>query len=77
MSEDAELLRKAAEQGAADAQLRLGVMYAAGRGVPKDGTKAVAWFRKAAAQGAPVPIPAVRPLPSSRAATHIISSMIL
>ena len=26
-------------------------MYAAGRGVPKDGTKAIEWYRKAADQG--------------------------
>ena len=43
--------RKAAEQGDADAQFNLGVMYAKGVGVPKDASQAVTWFRKAAEQG--------------------------
>lgn len=42
---------KAAEQGDARAQDNLGVMYAKGRGVPKDDQQAVFWFRKAAEQG--------------------------
>jgi TPR repeat protein len=44
-------IRKAAEQGGAEAQIMLGVMYEQGGGVPKDMTEAVKWFRKAAEQG--------------------------
>ena len=43
--------RKAAEQGYANAQSNLGVMYNNGRGITKDEAQAVAWFRKAAEQG--------------------------
>jgi TPR repeat protein len=43
--------RKAAEQGYAQAQCNLGVMYANGLGVEKDAVQAVHWFRKAAEQG--------------------------
>lgn len=43
--------RKAAEQGDADAQNNLGVMYANGQGTPKDEAEAVKWYRKAAEQG--------------------------
>ena len=39
------------QQGHADAQYNLGVMYANGSGVPKDEVKAVEWYRKAAQQG--------------------------
>ena len=42
---------KAAEQGDANAQLNLGVMYRNGQGVPKDDSQAVNWYRKAAEQG--------------------------
>ena len=48
---DIERLRQAAEQGAAQAQNRLGGMYEHGRGVGKDYVEAVRWYRKAAAQG--------------------------
>jgi TPR repeat protein len=44
-------LTKNAEAGDAQAQLSLGVMYAKGKGVPKDAAKAVEWYQKAAAQG--------------------------
>ena len=44
-------LRKAAEQGAADAQSNLGLMYALGQGVAEDNVEAVKWWRKAAEQG--------------------------
>ena len=44
-------LRALAEQGDADAQFNLGVMYANGRGVPEDDTEAVRWYRLAADQG--------------------------
>lgn len=43
--------RPLAENGHANAQYRLGVMYENGNGVPKDATQAAAWFRKAAEQG--------------------------
>ena len=44
-------LRPLAEQGNADAQFALGVMYANGKGVAEDDTQAVYWYRKAAEQG--------------------------
>ncbi len=40
-----------ADKGDAEAQLRLGDLYALGTGVKKDLTKAVKWHRKAAEQG--------------------------
>ena len=40
-----------AEEGFAKAQVNLGIMYAYGRGVPRDDAKAVEWFRRAADQG--------------------------
>jgi TPR repeat protein len=40
-----------AEQGQAEAQFYLGVMYNNGEGVPQDQAEAVKWFRKAADQG--------------------------
>ncbi len=40
-----------AEQGDAFAQLKLGLMYYAGEGVPKNYAEAVRWHRKAAEQG--------------------------
>ncbi len=40
-----------AEQGDAEAQHSLGVMYVNGEGVDKDVTKGVNWFRKSAEQG--------------------------
>ena len=40
-----------ADQGDAQAQFNLGLMYANGRGVPQDAAQALTWFRKAAAQG--------------------------
>jgi len=47
-----ETLRKAAEQGDADAQYDFGVLHANGKGgVPKDHAEALKWFRKAAEQG--------------------------
>ncbi len=42
---------QAAEQGDADAQFTLGVMYRQGEGVPQDPTEAVKWYRLAAEQG--------------------------
>ena len=43
--------RQAAEQGHAEAQCHLGIMYANGQGVEKDESMAVKWYRKAAEQG--------------------------
>ena len=43
--------RKAAEQGFAEAQYSLGVMYAEGRGVQQDFVQAHMWFDLAAASG--------------------------
>jgi TPR repeat protein len=40
-----------AEQGLADAQFNLGIMYANGQGVPQDYAAAMTWYRKAAEQG--------------------------
>jgi len=46
-----EKVRQAAEWGDAEAQLKLGVVYYEGKGVPQDYVKAACWFRKAADQG--------------------------
>lgn len=43
--------RKAAEQGYADAQAVLGLMYVIGQGVPQDYKEAIKWCRKAVEQG--------------------------
>ena len=47
----AELLRALASDGNAVAQLKLGEMHAAGRGVAHDEAAALQWFRRAAEQG--------------------------
>ena len=49
--QDIDRLREAAEQGDAEAQNKLGAMYAYGERVPEDSREAVKWFRKAAEQG--------------------------
>lgn len=46
-----KIFTKLAEQGHANAQFALGVMYDNGEGVPKDASQAVTWYRKAAEQG--------------------------
>jgi hypothetical protein len=46
-----EALRKLADQGDAEAQWQLGVLYHDGDSVPKDDVKAVEWFQRAAEQG--------------------------
>jgi hypothetical protein len=46
-------VRKAAEQGDATAQAKMGRAYFLGLGVPKDATEALKWYRKAAEQGEP------------------------
>jgi TPR repeat protein len=43
--------QKAADQGYAEAQSILGVMYAFGKGVLKNDKQAVYWYQKAAEQG--------------------------
>ena len=43
--------RPLAEQGHADAQFNLGIMYANGQGVPQDDAEAWKWWRKALALG--------------------------
>ena len=43
--------RPLAEQGEAEAQHKLGGMYASGRGVPQDYAEAGKWYRRAAEQG--------------------------
>jgi hypothetical protein len=45
------LFKPLAEQGDADAQTNLGVMYEKSKGVPQDYAEAVKWYRKAAEQG--------------------------
>jgi TPR repeat protein len=50
-SDDIVALRKAAEQGSANDQARLGHLYLKGTGVPQDYPRAAIWFRKAADQG--------------------------
>uniref|UniRef100_A0A914VDN6 CARD domain-containing protein n=1 Tax=Plectus sambesii TaxID=2011161 RepID=A0A914VDN6_9BILA len=46
-----ENLRKSAEQGNADAQFNLGLMYENGQSVPKSYKQAVKWYKKSAEQG--------------------------
>ncbi len=43
--------RPLAEEGHAEAQSALGLMYEKGQGVARDDTQAVAWWRKSAEQG--------------------------
>jgi TPR repeat protein len=47
----AKELRKAAEEGDASAQNRLGLLYDEGQGVPQNYRQAKEWFEKAAKQG--------------------------
>jgi hypothetical protein len=49
-AEAAKWFRKAAEQGNAQAQNILGILYRDGKGVVQDFVEAVKWYRKAAAQ---------------------------
>lgn len=46
-----QALRALAEQGNAEAQFNLGLVYDRGRGVPKDKQEALRWYRLAATQG--------------------------
>ena len=52
------------------ATLPLGVMYAIGQGVTQDATEAVRWYRKAAAQGHPDALTALRALGALRNESH-------
>jgi TPR repeat protein len=45
------LFRPLANQGVADAQVNLGLMYHNGEGVPQNSAEAMSWFRMAADQG--------------------------
>ena len=47
----AEWYRKAADQGDADAQYKLGLFYENGYGVTQDKEQAMQWYKKAAEQG--------------------------
>ena len=49
--DDFDAVKKAAEQGDALAQVRLGIMYTMGEGVPEDDAEAVRWYSRAAEQG--------------------------
>lgn len=49
---DVASIRKAAEQGNADAETNLGVIYDNGHGLPQNYSQAVFWWNKAADQGA-------------------------
>lgn len=51
---DVVQVRKKAEAGNADAQSKLGVLYASGVGMKLDKKEAVKWYRKSAEQGYPV-----------------------
>ena len=50
MAEGLKWVRKAAEQGHAEAQFHLGVMHACGQGVPQDYVQAYTWFNAAAGE---------------------------
>lgn len=51
---DLQTLQAQARQGDTEAQVRLGDLYAKGRGVPQDHTQARVWYEKAASQGHPI-----------------------
>jgi Sel1 repeat len=53
-SDDVASIRKAAEQGDADAQAKLGSSYYIGQGVPRNYSQAFYWYSKAAEQGDPL-----------------------
>ena len=48
---DFEETKRLAEQGFAEAQHNLGLMYSNGEGVPENDVEAVRWYRLAAEQG--------------------------
>ena len=47
-------LKNLAEQGNAEAQLKVGFMYYSGRGIVQDYEKSIYWFKKSALQGNPL-----------------------
>ena len=49
--DDFDAVKKAAEQGDVDAQIRLGFMYDYSKGVPEDDIQAYAWISLASARG--------------------------
>jgi hypothetical protein len=49
----AEWIQKSADQGSADAQYNMGMLYHYGDGVPQNNSKAIEWLIKAARQGQP------------------------
>ena len=49
-----QTLQTQARQGDTEAQIRLGDLYASGRGMPKDHAQARVWYEKAASQGHPI-----------------------
>ncbi|GAB7221611.1 hypothetical protein VoSk93_08230 [Vibrio owensii] len=51
IANDFNSTKKRAEQGDADAQFNLGVIYYRGKGVPQNYQEAAKWLRKAAEQG--------------------------
>ena len=50
-TQEIDSLKEKAEQGDAHVQVKLGMMYDIGQGVPQDYGEARKWFRKAAEQG--------------------------
>ena len=46
-----EQMRQSAEQGNADAQLEMGILYEFGYHMPKNNVTALAWYQRSAAQG--------------------------
>jgi TPR repeat protein len=46
-----EKMRQAAEQGSADAQLEMGILYEFGYNMPKNSVTALAWYLRAVEQG--------------------------
>jgi TPR repeat protein len=46
-----EKMRQAAEQGSADAQLEMGILYEFGFNMPKNNVTALAWYLRAVEQG--------------------------
>lgn len=51
---DVPQVRRLAEEGNAEAQSKLGVLYASGLGMPQDKKEAAKWYGKSAGQGYPL-----------------------
>ena len=56
---DSYTCKRAADFGDPDAMYNLGLMYQAGRGVPRDYAQALRWYHKAAAAGMSIAGPAM------------------